>query len=58
MNSAQVLRTVFEIVLVGFCLWAVFHEDIFVAFEQRIFSRIKRKRLKVVRGDALGQTVR
>ena len=48
MNFAQIIRTVFEIVLIGFTLWAVFHEDIFVAFEERIVAAFKRRRLKVI----------
>ena len=48
MSSIQFIRTVFEIVFVGFTVWAVFHEDLFVVLEERLFSYIKRRRLKVV----------
>lgn len=56
MSLAQIIRTVFEIVLVVFTLWAVFHEDMFAALEERLFAFLKRKRLKVVRGAS--RTVR
>lgn len=49
MSIAQIIRTVFEIVLISFTLWAVFHEDLFAAFEERIAASFKRKRLKVVK---------
>ncbi len=57
MNTAQIIRTVFEIVLVGFALWAVFHEDLFIAIEERIVSAFKRRRLKVVEGKRSRTTV-
>ena len=48
MNLGQILRTVFEMALIGVTLWAVFHEDIFVAFEERIAAAFKRRKLKVI----------
>ena len=49
MNSSQVIKTVIEIVLVGFAVWAVFHEDMFIAFEERFIANRKRKQLRVIR---------
>ena len=49
MSSAQVIRTVIELGLVCFALWAVFHEDIFIAFEERLIASRKRKQLKLVK---------
>lgn len=49
MFSALGLRTVFEVVLVAFVFWSVFNEDKFIAFEKRIASHIRRRRLKVVK---------
>ena len=48
MNFAQIIRTVFEMALIAFTLWAIFHEDIFVAFEERVVAMFKRRKLKVV----------
>lgn len=48
MNSADVLRSLFEVILVAFTIWALFHEDRFIAFEDKLFSRIRRKNLKVL----------
>jgi len=48
MTFAMVLRTVFEILLVGFTLYALFNEDKFAAIERRIFAYLRRKTFKVV----------
>jgi len=53
MNLQGTLFTIFEIILVGFAIWAVFHEDRFAAFEERLVSRIRRRRLKVLRGNSV-----
>lgn len=50
MNLSQIIKTGFEIVLVVFAIWAVFHEDVFIALEERIAAAFRRKRLRVVRG--------
>lgn len=52
MNLQNTLLTFFEIALVAFAVWAVFHEDIFIEFEQRLVSRFRRRRLKVIRGGS------
>lgn len=57
MSFGMIVRTVFEMALIGFTLWAVFHEDRFAAFEQRLFARLRRRRLRVVRGSRAGVTV-
>lgn len=56
MNFSDVLITLFEIALVGGALWAVFHEDTFIAFEEKLFARIRRRRLKVLRGSRVSRT--
>ena len=48
MTTAMILRTLFEIALVGFALWALFHEDRFAAAERRLFAYIRRRMLKVM----------
>lgn len=48
MCFADILKTCFEFVLVLFTVWAVFHEDKFIAFEEKLFSNIKRRKLKLV----------
>ena len=48
MSFAQIIRTIFEIVLIAVTLWAIFHEDTFVAFEERIVAAFRRKRFKVI----------
>ncbi len=51
MNSSQIIRTVFEIGLVILAVWAVFHEDMFIAVEERITSAFKRRKLSVIRSN-------
>ena len=50
MNLSQIIKTVFEMVLVIFAIWAVFHEDMFIALEERIAVLFKRKKLRVIHG--------
>ena len=56
MKFTDVLLTVFEIALVCGALWAVFHEDFFIDLEEKLFARIRRRRLKVMRGNRVGHT--
>lgn len=56
MNLQGTLLTIFEIALVAFAIWAVFHEDRFIAFEERVASRIRRRRLKVISGNSVGKS--
>ncbi len=50
MTFVDVILTIFEIALVSFTVWAVFHEERFIAFEDRIMAKLRRNRLKVVKG--------
>ena len=52
MNFADALLTIFEIALVAFTIWAVFHEDLFIDFEERLFARLRRRKFKVIRGGS------
>ncbi len=52
MNFTSTLLTIFEVALVALTIWAVFHEDKFIAFEERIVARIRRRKFKVIRGGA------
>ena len=52
MNLKDILITLFEIALVVFTIWAVFHEDLFIEFEDRIVARFRRRKFKVVRGGS------
>ena len=51
MNLQGTLLTIFEMALVAFAIWAVFHEDRFIAFEERIAARFRRRRFKVIQGN-------
>ena len=56
MKFTDILLTLFEIVMVCGALWAVFHEDFFIALEERLIARIRRRRLKVMRGNRVRHT--
>ncbi|MEE0946782.1 MAG: hypothetical protein U0M42_08175 [Acutalibacteraceae bacterium] len=49
MNS--ILISVFEIVMVCFTIWCLFHEKALVEFEKRIARNIRRRRFKVIKGS-------
>ncbi len=51
MNFTSTLLTIFEIAMTAFVIWAVFHEDLFVEFEERIIARFRRRRFKVIKGN-------
>lgn len=49
MTVSIIFSTIFEAALVGFGLWALFNEDKFISFEEKVVCLIKRRRLKVKR---------
>ncbi len=51
MNFSNTLLTIFEIALVVFTIWAVFNEDKFIAFEERMVTRFRRRRFKIIEGN-------
>ena len=52
MTVSIIFSTIFEAALVGFGVWALFNEDKFIAFEERLVAAIRRRRLKVRRADS------
>ena len=56
MSTGMFFATVFEVVLVSFTVWAVFHENKFIDFEDRLFARIRRRSLKVIKGARTART--
>ena len=50
MDLQGTLLTIFEIAMTAFIIWGVFHEDRFVAFEDRVVARFRRRRFKVIEG--------
>lgn len=51
MNLSSALLTIFEIAMTAFVIWAVFHEDLFVDFEERVVAHFRRRRFKVIKGN-------
>ena len=56
MSFSNVLITLFEIALVAVALWAVFHEDMFIAFEEKLLSKVRRRRLRVLHSSRVSST--
>ena len=51
MTFIQAITTIFEILMVLGLFWCIFHEDRLIAFERKLFSNIRRRKLKVIRTD-------
>lgn len=52
MNLSSTLLTIFEIAMAAFVIWAVFNEGRFIAFEERVIARLRRRRFKVLHGGS------
>ena len=52
MNLQGTLLTIFEIVMAAFVIWAVFNEKRFIEFEDRVVTRFRRRRFKVLQGGS------
>lgn len=48
MTLSMLLRTFFEIIMLAFVVWGIFHEDRLAAAEKRFLCNLRRKKLKVV----------
>lgn len=51
MSLQGTLLTIFEAALVAFAVWAVFNENKFIAFEERVAAHFRRRRFKVIKGN-------
>ncbi len=51
MTLGSFLITLLEISGAVALVWCIFHESRLVAFEEKVFAAIRRKRLRVVRTD-------
>ena len=56
MNFTSTLLTIFEIAMTAFVIWAVFHEDLFVEFEERVVAHFRRRRFKVIKGNNVAKS--
>lgn len=49
MSTTYILQTVFEVLAGVFLVWAIFHEETLIRFEERIAAHFRRrKQLRVV----------
>lgn len=46
-----VIISILEIIAVGFTVWCLFNEKKLIAFEKKFMRSIKRRRLKVIKGN-------
>ena len=51
MVVSMVFRSVFELAMFVFIVWGIFHEDRLAAFERSAFAALRRRRLRVVKGQ-------
>lgn len=51
MSTGNFLITLLEIAGVIALVWCIFHEDRLVAFEEKVFAALRRKRLRVVKAE-------
>lgn len=51
MSSGNFLITLLELAGVIALVWCIFHEDRLVAFEEKLFAAIRRKRLRIVKAE-------
>lgn len=49
MSFLHCLQTLFEIIMVIAVVWCLFNEDKLIAFERRLFSAIRRRRLHIIK---------
>ena len=56
MEFTTTLRIILETAVMVFVIWAVFHEDRFIAFEDRIVAHFRRRKLKVIKGNNVAKS--
>ena len=52
MNFIDIIKTVFEFLLVAFTLWAVFNESRFIKIERKIKAFFRRRKIKAIKGNS------
>ena len=56
MNFSSTLFTIFEMALAALAIWAVFHEDRFIVFEEKLAARFRRRKFKVLEGNSVNKS--
>ena len=51
MSIGNFLITLLELAGIITLVWCIFHEDRLVAFEEKVFAAIRRKRLRVAKAE-------
>lgn len=53
MSFIDVIKTIFEVILVLGTLWAVFNEDRFIKLERRIKAAFRRRKIKTIKVETV-----
>ena len=48
MTFADIIITLFEILGALALIWCIFHEERLVAFEEKVFASVRRRRMRVI----------
>lgn len=51
MTFSDIIITIIEALVVGITIWSLFHEDKFIAFEEKIKAKLRRRKLRIVRQE-------
>lgn len=55
MSTPHIIQTIFEILLIVFVLWAIFHETAIADFEKRFFNNKIKPCFKAVKNWIIGE---
>lgn len=51
MTFLDIIITLFEIAGALALIWCVFHEERLVAFEEKVFASLRRRRMRVIKNE-------
>lgn len=51
MSGLHLFQTILEVLAIGFIVWGYFNQDKLVSFENRIKAFVRRRKLKLSKGD-------
>lgn len=57
MTFIDTIKTLLEIAVAAFIIWGIFNEKRLVAFERKILSHFRRKRLRVIKSNNVKQHI-
>ena len=51
MSFIEIIKTIFEFLLVAFTLWAVLNEGRFIKIERKIKAFFRRRKIRAIKGN-------